>query len=155
MKVSSFSDPAQLRSRVDQAVSQCPVIDIHTHLFPPGFGELCLWGIDEVLTYHYLVAELFRSSTVSPQQFWPLSKSEQADLIWKTLFVDNTPISEATRGVATVMSALGLDPAATDLTEARRYFASQDLPSHVEQVLKLANVTDVVMTNDPFDPAEV
>ena len=52
------------------------------------------------------------------------------------------------------MSALGLDPAASSLTEARKYFASQDLPSHVEHVLTLANVTDVVMTNDPFDPLE-
>jgi len=53
-----------------------------------------------------------------------------------------------------VMTKLGLDPAATTLDDARHYFASQDLGSHVERVLKLANVTDVVMTNDPFDPQE-
>ena len=154
MALSVISDQAQLRSYVDQAVVSCPVIDIHTHLFPPGFGELCLWGIDELLTYHYLVAELFRSSSATPAQFWTLSKPQQADLIWKTLFVDNTPLSEATRGVATVMSALGLDPAAPRLNDARKYFASQDLPSHIERVLTLSNVTDVVMTNDPFDPLE-
>ena len=27
------------------------VIDIHTHLLPPTHGPLCLWGIDELLTY--------------------------------------------------------------------------------------------------------
>jgi hypothetical protein len=128
---------------------------MHTHLFPPEFGELCLWGIDELLTYHYLVAELFRSSPVRPDEFWSLSKREQADLIWRVLFVENTPLSEATRGVVTVMSALGLDPAAGDLGEARRYFASRNLAEHVERVLRIANVADVVMTNDPFDPLEV
>src|SRR5829696_7624245 len=83
-------DQTQLRSYVGEAVRQCPVVDIHTHLFPPSFGELCLWGIDELLTYRYLVAELFRFSNLPPQQFWALSKPEQADLIWKVLFVNNT-----------------------------------------------------------------
>jgi hypothetical protein len=29
------------------------VIDVHTHLFPPSHGDLMLWGIDALLTYHY------------------------------------------------------------------------------------------------------
>ena len=107
-------DPALLSTRIDQAVRKCPVFDIHTHLFPPDFGDLCLWGIDELLTYHYLVAELFRSSSVRSDHFWGFSKRQQADLIWKALFVDNTPISEATRGVVTVMSAFGPTLAAID-----------------------------------------
>src|SRR5438128_472625 len=152
--LSPVADEAQLRRLVDDAVRSRPVVDVHTHLFPPTFGELCLWGIDELVTYHYLVAELFRSSSIAPAEFWNLPKRRQADLIWKALFVDNTPLSEATRGVATVMSALGLDPAANDLNEARRFFASQNVCEHVERVLKIANVRDVVMTNDPFDPAE-
>src|SRR5882724_10019060 len=130
--LTAIADEGQLRRHVDDAVRSRPDIDIHTHLFPPNFGELCLWGIDELLTYHYLVAELFRSSAIEPEQFWELSKRRQADLIWKVLFVDNTPLSEATRGVATMMSALGLDPAANDLNEARRYFSSQQIGEHLE-----------------------
>jgi hypothetical protein len=34
---------------------------VHTHLFPDTHGELMLWGIDELLTYHYLVAEYFQT----------------------------------------------------------------------------------------------
>src|SRR5438477_5978081 len=154
MLLTAISDPTQLHDHVADAVQSCPIFDVHTHLFPPTFGELCLWGIDELVTYHYLVAELFRSSSIAPAEFWNLPKRRQADLIWKALFVDNTPLSEATRGVATVMSALGLDPAANDLNEARRFFASQNVCEHVERVLKIANVRDVVMTHDPFDPAE-
>jgi hypothetical protein len=116
---------------------------------------LCLWGIDEVVNYHYLIAELFRSSTVKPEQFWSISKREQADLIWQTLFVENTPVSEACRGVVNVMKALGLDPHVPDLNQARSWFASQDVDAHIARVMSIANVSEIVMTNDIFDPNEV
>ena len=32
-------------------VAAASVIDLHTHLLPPSHGSLCLWGIDELLTY--------------------------------------------------------------------------------------------------------
>ena len=83
------------------------MIDVHTHLYPASFTGLCLWGIDELVNYHYLVAELFRSSPVTPQQFWALTKPQQADLIWDALFVKNTPLSEATAGVVAVMVEAG------------------------------------------------
>ena len=70
-------------------------------MLAPQFGEMSLFGIDELLTYHYLIVETFRSSGVKPEQFWRMNTVEQADLVWKTLFVENTPLSEATRGVVT------------------------------------------------------
>jgi hypothetical protein len=144
-------DTKNLRQEIDMIVDSTPVIDIHTHLVPPEFGSLCLWGIDELLRYHYLVAELLRYSDITPDVFWNLSKEEQADLIWDTLFVRNTPLSEATRGVVAVITALGLDPAAKDLREAREYFAKTEISEHVDHVLALANVSELVMTNDPLD----
>lgn len=36
---------------VQAEVSYGEVIDLHTHLLPPTHGSLCLWGIDELLTY--------------------------------------------------------------------------------------------------------
>jgi hypothetical protein len=149
-----ISNPAELQQNVEDAVQRAKVIDIHTHLYPPSFGGLCLWGIDELLTYHYLVAELFRSAPVSPREFWALSKPQQADLIWETLFVKNIPLSEATGGVVTVMKKLGLDPSQPNLKEARLYFGSVNLDRHVEHVLDLANVSELVMTNDPFNVQE-
>lgn len=41
-----------------------PVTDIHTHLYDPAFRNLLAWGIDDLLTYHYLVAESFRHCTM-------------------------------------------------------------------------------------------
>jgi hypothetical protein len=144
----------ELQRNVKESIEQTPVIDIHTHLYPASFGGLCLWGIDELLNYHYLVAEVFRSSSVSPVQFWKLSKSQRADLIWDVLFVKNTPLSEATAGVVAVMVKLGLDPCQPNLKQAREYFASVNAEKYIEQVLHLANVKELVMTNDPFNPAE-
>src|SRR5688500_16999503 len=148
------NDRAELRRQVDEVVQRTPVIDIHTHLFAPQFRELNLSGIDELLTYHYLVAETFRSSDVPPEAFWRLGKTEQADLVWATLFVRNTPLSEATRGVVHVLKTFGLDPHSPDLREARDFFRSQDLEEQIARVMDLSGVSDVVMTNDPFDPAE-
>jgi len=145
---------ADLQRNVEEAVQRTPVIDVHTHLLPASFGGLCLWGIDELVNYHYLVAELFRSSTVTPEQFWALTKPQQADLIWDTLFVKNTPLSEATAGVVAVMTKLGLDPTQPDLKQARDYFAAVTVEQYIDRVLELANVSALVMTNDPFNPAE-
>jgi hypothetical protein len=148
-------DVSELRRQVVEIVSAVQVVDLHTHIFPPQFDELSLSGIDELLNYHYLVAELFRFSRVTPAEFWRLEKHAQADLVWRELFVENTPLSEATRGVISVLSTLGLDTRATNLTTAREFFASQDRDSYLDKVLTISRVSDVVMTNDPLDEAEI
>jgi hypothetical protein len=144
----------QLREVVHDEFEKTPIIDMHTHLFMPSLGKLGLWGIDELLTYHYLEAELFRFSSVKPAQYWAMNKQQQADLIWRTLFVENTPVSEACRGVIAVLSAFGLPTASKDLREAREYFQSQKLEAHIRHVFDLAGISEVVMTNDPLDPEE-
>jgi hypothetical protein len=130
------------------------VIDVHTHLFMPSLGKLGLWGIDALITYHYLEAELFRSSSVAPSAYWDLSLREKADLIWRTLFVENAPVSEATRGVVVVLNAFDLPTSSPDLKVAREFFASREIEAHIAQVLRMAGVSEVVMTNDPLDPEE-
>ena len=149
-----LTDSSELRQEVESIVTTTPVIDVHTHVFPPEFGAMCLAGIDDLLTYHYLVAETFRSTEVSHAYFWKMNKAERADLVWKTLFVDSSPTSEAARGVISVLDAFGLDTRALDLTDAREFFSSRNLPEHVDHVLEIARVTGVVMTNDPMDEAE-
>ena len=113
----------ELKTTVLDAVDTQSVTDIHTHLFSPPFGELLLWGIDELLTYHYLIAEVFRKSDVSYDQFWAMTKTEQADLIWQTLFIENSPVSEACRGIVTTLNELGLDVGSRNLQDYRDYFA--------------------------------
>jgi hypothetical protein len=143
-----------IRASVDSELSAIPFVDLHTHLFMPSLGPIGLWGIDELVTYHYLEAELFRSSPVTPAEYFSLAKQAKADLIWKTLFVENAPVSEATRGVIAVLSAFGLPTSGDNLTEARAFFASRELGAHIKDVFRLAGMSECVMTNDPLDPAE-
>jgi hypothetical protein len=144
----------KLDAVVADVLASTQVIDMHTHLFAPGFGGLSLWGIDNLLTYHYLEAELFRSAPLTPEQYWALSIPQRADLIWKTLFVENAPISEATRGVIAVLHAFGLDASAPTLEPYRDFFRNQNLTDHIARVFRLAGIESVVMTNDPLDPEE-
>jgi hypothetical protein len=143
-----------LRATVVEVVQAQPITDIHTHLYAPPFGELLLWGVDELITYHYLIAETFRKASISYEAYWALSRTEQADLIWQTLFIENSPISESCRGVATALNDLGLDLSTRDLNEYRQYFANLTPEEHIDKVFSLANVKEAVMTNDPFDDLE-
>jgi hypothetical protein len=40
-----------IKAVVASEVASVQVIDLHTHLLPLSHGPLCLWGIDELLTY--------------------------------------------------------------------------------------------------------
>jgi hypothetical protein len=144
----------EIREAVERTLAGTLFIDMHTHLFAPRLGKLGLWGIDELVTYHYLEAELFRSSEIQPEEYWQLSKREQANVIWQALFVENAPVSEATRGVVAVLKAFGLPTESADLNEARAFFASQQREPHIHRVFALAGISEVVMTNDPLDPDE-
>src|SRR5262245_23694496 len=144
----------EIEAAVGEILSSTPFIDIHTHLFDPSFGKLALWGIDELLTYHYLEAELFRFSSIRPEAYWTLTKQQRADLVWKTLFIENTPVSESARGVIAVLQAFGLDSDAASLDSFRRFFREQNFVQHVRRVFELAGVSAVVMTNDPVDTEE-
>ena len=140
---------------VDRVFRRTAVTDVHTHIYDPALGPLLLWGIDELLTYHYLVAEVLRARPdIGYDEFWAMEKSRQADLIWSELFVKRSPLSEACRGVVTVLKKLGLDPNAADLAPYRSYFRQQNARDYVNRVFELANVGKVYMTNDPLDPLE-
>lgn len=144
----------ELATLVEQSVRSVPVYDIHTHLYDPAFGDLLLWGIDDLLVYHYLVAEAFRYFDIPFDAFWNLPKSRQAELIWDALFLRHSPISEACRGVLTTLQALGLDVGQRDLPALRQWFAGQRVEDYVNRCFELGGVHTVCMTNSPFDQAE-
>jgi hypothetical protein len=161
---------ADLHQTVTEALSAQPIVDMHTHLYPPTFGTpvpnatgqtdttgLMLWGVDELVTYHYLVAEVYRvvpPSKLPYEQFWKMTKQQQADHIWKHLFVERTPVSEACRGVLTTIKLLGLDPNEKSLDAYRPFFAKQDPSRFIDKVMELSNVSSITMTNPVFDDNE-
>lgn len=146
----------QIKDAVRRSVNETPILDIHTHIYPANFGALLLWGIDELLTYHYLVAEVFRvvPQQITYEQFWSMSKTEQADLIWQKLFIERSPISESCRGVLTCLNLLGVDSSDRDLGRIRKFFAEYTAERYVDRVVELSNVRGIIMTNNPFDPEE-
>ena len=116
-----------------------------------------LWGLDELVTYHYLIAEVYRvvpPSRLPYAQFWEMTQAQQADHIWKHLFVERSPISEACRGVVTALRKLGLDPAVKSLAPIRRWFAEQDPDRFIDRVMELSGVESITMTNAVFDENE-
>jgi len=139
---------------VGRILRETPITDVHTHIYPASFGNLLLWGVDELITYHYLIAETFRYDSRSYEQYFSMPKRQQADLIWKTLFMDRSPVSEAQRGVLTVMSKLGQDVRSRDISGTRRYCESKNVNEYMDIVFEKAGVKEVVMTNDLFIPEE-
>jgi hypothetical protein len=143
-----------LRATVADVVEKTPVFDIHTHLYDPAFGDLLLWGIDELLIYHYLVSESFRWMDMPYEKFWAAPKQQQTEWIWTELFLNHSPVSEACRGVLTVLNKLGLDVNKRDLPSLRKWFAGWKPEDYVTRCCELANVRKIAMTNTPFDDAE-
>lgn len=144
----------QIRPTVHRLITETPVFDIHTHLYAAPFGDLLLWGPDELVTYHYLIAEVCRTDrSVSPEAFYAMPKQQQAEHIWQRLFVEHGPISEARRGVLTALTALGAD-VTQPYPAIRQYFAGRTVEEHIDAILAAANCSGVVMTNDPLDDLE-
>ncbi len=154
--MTGISDANTLRAEVAGAVAETTVTDMHTHLFPPAHDGLLLWGIDEMLRYHYLVAETLSAATdITAEQFYAMPADKQAEFVWDRWFIRRPPISEAARGVITTLQALGLDGDQRDLNELRAWFAQWKIEDYLPHVLKTANIDYVVMTNNPFEAAEV
>jgi hypothetical protein len=151
---SSTAKKKLMAAQVEKIVQATPIIDVHTHLYDPAFGNLLLWGLDDLLVYHYLVAESFRYFDMPYKDFWGLSKIDQASMIWDALFIKHSPISESCRGILTTLNALDLNVKKRDLRSLRKRFATQKPAKHITHCMKLANVKSIYMTNSPFDDLE-
>lgn len=154
-KQQNVPEEIPIEARLGNVLGEVPLLDIHTHLYDPAMGKMLLWGIDELLVYHYLVAEAFRYLSVPYEDFFALEKTEQADFIWNELFIKHSPLSESCRGVITTLNMLGLDVNKRDLKSIRKWFAARTVEQHVEDAFELGNLRGVVMTNSPFDREEI
>lgn len=144
-----------LHKIIEEKFAAIKIVDMHTHLFDPCFEEYNLFGIDHLLTYHYLISETFRQNpNIEYDYFNALSTKEKAEVVWRTLFVENTPVSEVTRSIITIFRELGLDTGNKDLAYYRKYFDGVKMSEYVDKVFALAGLSHVVMTNDPFDEIE-
>lgn len=151
MKIQSES---AVREWVHTCVQNTPIFDMHTHLFAPCFGDLLRMSLDETITYHYLVEETVLATGMTPGAYWALPKPQQAELVFKTLFVDRLPVSESCRTILAMFQADGLDVDRKDLDYYRAFYEGLKPDRYIDTVFRRENLTGVFMTNDPFNPAE-
>jgi len=144
----------EIAGTLRQAVTDVKVVDLHTHLYDTRFDNLILRGVDDLLTYHYLISEVLRVTGMEPEKFYGLSKPKQAELVWDELFMKRSPVSEATRGVVTAAAGYGLDARAEGLDGLRKFAAGMSAAEQVDRTFETARISHVVMTNDPFDDDE-
>ena len=141
-----------LKETITDIINETKIFDIHTHLFPPEFKEYHLSGISEVLNYHYLIAELFSTTNINVKKFYKLTNKEKANIIWEELFQKRTPISEACKGVLTILSKLSIDYMSKSFDEINSEYSKLNLSDL--QIFKISKISKVVMTNNPFDKSE-
>ena len=149
-----------MEKTIKRIVEQTKIIDIHTHLFPKIFDQYCLQGIDHLLTYHYLISELFVvCKSINIENFYKLPIKNQADLIWAELFIKRTPISEACRGVLTTCHKLGFSKEVNEknLDNLRTRFTEliQNNEDYIDYIFTKSNIDYVVMTNQIFNKNEI
>lgn len=149
---STVVTPSDVGRLTRTLLDAAPILDIHTHLFPPQHHGFFLSGADELLNYHYLTVECLTVSGIAPKAFFALGKSERAAFVWDTLFRTRTPFSEATKGVLTVLRFLDIEPTPCPYTEIKAAIESHRLAD--EELLDRLNIRRVIMTNDPCDQEE-
>ncbi len=149
----NMSENAQ-RDMVHEIVMSAQITDMHTHLFPPSFKSLQMSGADNVLTYHYLIAESMRVGRISYESFFSMDLKAQAEFIWERLFQTITPLSEAASGVAQIAQMMGVHLRRDGLSGLREALTADADDAYVDKVLSLAGVEHLVMTNDPFSDEE-
>ena len=136
--------------QIRRTLIQTPITDVQTGLFDPCFPGLTRSGLDELLIDNSLVAEACRILGTHPDEFRQLPKAKQAEQVWQTLFIDSSPLSDATRSLLTILQGLGLNVNERNLDTLRESFPRQA----VDHVLGVSGVSRLVMTNDPFDETE-
>ena len=130
-------------------INSTPIFDLHTHLFPPKHEGYFLLCFKNLLNYHYLIAELLTAANIDASTFYSYNDEKKASLIWKELFEKRTPVSEACAGVLSILKELNIEiKNKSFLSICDEY--DKKIQSD-KNILKLSNVSSLVMTNNPFD----
>ena len=141
------------KNSILKIINEVKITDVHTHLFPWNDKRYFLSGLNELLNYHYLTAEFLSSSGTNPKKFFKFSKSKRAELVWNFLFVNRTPISEASRGVIKIINFLNIkNYEKNNYSEILKKYNS--IKYDKKKILTKLNISKVVMTNNPFDKNE-
>jgi hypothetical protein len=114
-------------------------------------------GLDALLTSPAVLDEFFRrrarlnpaaGNGTDEDRLRALAPAELADLVWRRLFLDRQPLSEATRIILTTLGLFGIDLSSRNLREVREQFDAIPLAERWERALRLANLETVLVSAD-------
>ena len=142
----------EVQTIVKNTLNKIKILDIHTHLFPPQHENYYLSGLVETLNYHYLIAELFVTTNIDIHKFKSLDKLQKAEIVWNELFNKRTPISEACKGVLTILESLSIPIKDKNFLQINELYAGLKLTD--KEIFSKSNIDSIVMTNNPFDEDE-
>lgn len=150
------------RALVWTAAHTTPAVDVRVFINPSEREKISTPGIDALLTTPEMLAEFFRRRAFLPREVAPdpenvacmssLTITELADIVWRHLFLDNSPVSEPVRIVLTTLGMFGLDVASGNLRLLREQYAAIPEAERKEKALELANVNLVLY---PVEALEV
>ena len=143
---------SQIKFYIEKFVNSTPIFDIHTHLFPSKFKKYYNVGLIKLLNYHYLKAELFSLGNIKIKNFNNLDDNKKAKIIWDNLFLNRYPISTATQGVLRILKIYGVDDVNQKFDKILKITNENQLSE--EDIFKITNIKQVVMTNNPFNSEE-
>ncbi|MDC3041727.1 glycosyltransferase family 2 protein [Candidatus Pelagibacter sp.] len=143
---------SQIKFYIEKFVNSTPIFDIHTHLFPSKFKKYYNVGLIKLLNYHYLKAELFSLGNIKIKNFNNLDDNKKANIIWDNLFLNRYPISTATQGVLRILKIYGVEDVNQKFDKILKITNENQLSE--EDIFKITNINQVVMTNNPFNSEE-
>ncbi len=143
---------SQIKFYIEKFVNSTPIFDIHTHLFPSKFKKYYNVGLIKLLNYHYLKAELFSLGNIKIKNFNNLDDNKKAKIIWDNLFLNRYPISTATQGVLRILKIYGVEDVNQKFDKILKITNENQLSE--EDIFKITNINQVVMTNNPFNSEE-
>ena len=142
----------EVQTILENTLNKIKIFDIHTHLFPPQHENYYLSGLVETLNYHYLIAELFVTTNIDIHKFKSLDKLQKAEIVWNELFNKRTPISEACKGVLTILESLSIPIKDKNFLQINELYTGLKLTD--KEIFNNSNIDSIVMTNNPFDEDE-
>lgn len=163
----------ETRNLIWAAAHTTPAVDIRVMIRPPAAGTPAVSGIDALLTSPAILSEFFRrrslnrrdpaaeADNVAAREAYvrSLTPGELADIVWRQLFLDHSPLSEAARVVLTTLGLYGIDVSSGDLRLLREQFEAVPATERVERAVKLANLdlilhpVDSMHVDDALRPA--
>ena len=155
--------PDAMRETLWNAAHQTPAVELRSAVGPDAAGPDGVSGLDGLLTSPPLLDEFFRrraflggsrNEAGDEERLRNLAPGELADLVWRRLFLDRQPLSEAARTILTTLGLFGVDVSVRDLRAVRERFELTPATERLEKAIRIANLEMLLHPVEPTGPED-